>query len=307
MISNKYIITADRFLQPRYSISPFMTNCVSSNRHLNDSDKIDSYLEERFKNRKYVFTSSGRSSLNQALSLLNLQKNDIVTIFTTTGNFYISGCVTGEIEKYCLWSRKLEKNTKVILVNHEFGFPYERLSELLNYNLPIIEDCAHSFLSQNHEKTVGNIGMYIIYSLPKFFPLQFGGILVSNGNSDIEKNISNEEERYIKNVLSDHITDINEIKQKRIVNYKYLEEKLSKYGFVPRFDLCEDIHCPGVYLFKVNQDIGLDSMKKFLQSHGVECSVFYRETAFFLPVHQGLSFDDLDYFVTLIDCFMKQA
>jgi dTDP-4-amino-4,6-dideoxygalactose transaminase len=126
-----------------------------------------------------------------------------------------------------LGQEKLKK-TKAILVNHEFDFPYENLSKLLNYELPIIENCAHSFISQNQEGTVGNIGDYVIYSLPKFFPIQFGGILLSNKNN-IYQNMSSEEEKYIKKVLSNYVQDLKEIKTKRFLNYRYLEDKLKNF------------------------------------------------------------------------------
>lgn len=306
MLIDKYIISSERFLQPTYRISPFMTGDIAINKRLNNSPDIDDYFQDRFNNRKYVYTNSGRSAINQALSYLRLKKDDVVTIFTTSGNYYISGCVTTEIEKYCKWSRVLENNTRAIFVNHEFGFPYEKLSNLKKYNLPIIEDCAHSFLSQNYEESVGTIGTYVIYSMPKFFPIQIGGLLVSNDENKLDKNIANEEEEYIKNVLSSYIAKNNEIKKRRIENYKYLENKLSKFGFVSRFELCDAIHCPGVYLFRIDSGLDLNELKIFYQSHGVECSVFYNEAAFFLPIHQRLTLDELDYFVVLMEYFLEE-
>ena len=304
MLYDNFILTDDKFLQPTYRISPFRTNDLVKNRGMRYSDHIDEYFTKRFNNKKYIYTISGREALNKALKQLKLEKDDIVTIFTTSGNFYISGCVTKEIEKFCFWSRKIENNTKVLLVNHEFGFPYEGLSKLLNYKLPIIEDCAHSFISQNQEHTVGKIGDYVIYSLPKFFPIQFGGILVSNRNSGTYQDISIEEEKYLKAVLSYYINDIEKIKAKRSLNYKYLEDELIKIKFTPRF-LLKDTYCPGAYLFRT-EDVDLDELKIYLQNHGVECSVFYGEETFFIPVNQSLEHNDIDYFLSLIKSFINK-
>ena len=49
-----------------------------------------------------------------------------------------------------------------------------------------------------------------------------------------------------------------------------------------------------------------DKLKIFMQSNGVESSIFYGEDAFFIPVHQNLKDLDLDYFVTLIEYFVKE-
>lgn len=298
MLFNNFVISSEKFLQPLYRISPFTTEHISKNINLPALNNIDSYFNDRFGKDKYIYTKSGRDGINKVLVELNLEKEDIITIFTTSNNFYISGCVTKEIEKHCKWSRQIEENTKVIFINHEFGFPYEDLIDLKKYNLPIIEDCAHSFFSNNSANNVGKIGDYVIYSLPKFFPIQFGGILLSNINSNIKQDISEEEESYIKKVLSFYINGLQDIKSKRISNYKYLEEKLSKLGFKSRFKL-EEYHCPGVYLFETT-NVDLNKMKVFLQEHGVECSVFYGEESFFIPLNQSLGIDDLDYIYTLI-------
>lgn len=306
MLFDNFVITDDEFLQPSYRISPFKTEHISKNNNLIPTDIIDQYFSCRFGESKYIYTKSGRDAINKALYNLDLSKEDIVTIFTTSNNYYISGCVTKEIEKHCRWSRRIEKDTKVIFVNHEFGFPYEDLMSLKQYNLPIIEDCAHSFLSQNKEKSVGFVGDYVVYSLPKFFPLQFGGILrSSNYNQEIKQDISKNEEIYIKKVLSSYIDSLNKIKSERIYNYKYLERKLSKLGFESRFDL-KEYHCPGVYLFK-SKNVDLNELKIFLQKHGVECSVFYGEEAFFIPVNQNLDKPALDYFYSLIKFYLIKS
>jgi hypothetical protein len=302
MFSNNFVVVEDKFLQPSYRISPFRTQDVSGNRNLPKCSSIDTFLAERFGDDCFTYTRSGRAALNKALSFLDLRPNDVVTILTTSGNYYISGCVTSEIEKYCGWSRQFEKNTKVILVNHEFGFPYEGLLGLKGYGLPIIEDCAHSFFSQNSDNSVGAVGDYVVYSLPKFFPLQFGGLLRTSrfhtGEELLEAELA-----YIKAVLSSHVESIEQIKLKRVSNWKYLEEKLSKMGFEARFRL-EPYHCPGVYMFTA-PGVDLNGLKAFMQYHGVECSVFYGEESFFIPVHQNLDLGDLDYICLLIEVFLQ--
>jgi hypothetical protein len=305
MLFDNFIITNERFLQPSYRISPFKTEHISKNNNLVISNNVDLYFNFRFGERKYIYTRSGRDAINKALCNLDLIRDDVVTIFTTSNNFYISGCVTKEIEKHCKWSRQIEKNTKVVFVNHEFGFPYENLMDLKKYGLPIIEDCAHSFLSQNKEKNVGLVGDYVVYSLPKFFPLQFGGILRTNTKAGLMQDISKDEEIYIKKVLSSYIESLNEIKNKRVHNYEYLEKRLSQLGFEPRFKL-EEHHCPGVYLFKT-KNVDLNKLKVFLQEHGVECSVFYGEEAFFVPVNQNLDTQDMEYFYSLIKYYLSKV
>jgi hypothetical protein len=46
-------------------------------------------------------------------------------------------------------------------------------------------------------------------------------------------------------------------------------------------------------------------MKEHGWRHGIECSVFYGEDAFFIPVHQRLEAADLDYFAAVFGEFLK--
>lgn len=305
MIKDEYIINPDEYLMPSYRISPFRTDDIIKNRNLKINVECDNYFNKRFVNKKYIYTINGRQAINIALSKLNIKSEECITILTTTNNFYISGCVTKEIENFCMWSRKIEKNTKAILVNHEFGFPYEELRKLKKYNLPIIEDCAYSFYSNNEEQSVGQVGDFIIYSLPKYFPIQIGGLLVYNKNYNLDIIMNEDEKLYIKKVLSYYINRIQEWSVIRRENYKYLDNLLALNGIETRFKLTNRI-TPGVYMFKVDDDVDTNLFKKFLWRQGIQCSIFYKEKVLFIPIHNRLVKDDLDYFAECIALFLNQ-
>ena len=303
-----FVINPDPYSLPAYLIGPFQTGDVSRNHLLPERDRIDAYLGERFAGKDFEYTINGRQAMDLALASLDLQKEDVVTILTTSGNFYISGCVTRAIEKYCRWNREMGTETKAIFVNHEFGYPFAGLRELKSYGLPIIEDCALSFFSQDEAGDIGNVGDYVIYSFPKMFPLQIGGLLVANrADSRVGKhdNLSKEELRHIKNVLSAHIDQKDQIIQKRISNYLYLRDKFASLGFVERFHL-EPGAVPGVFMFSTHgHHTDLPKMKTCFWAHGIQCSVFYGEEAFFIPVHQALNEQDLDYFFSVFKSFIQ--
>jgi len=299
-----FYLSSDRFLKPCYRISPFRTGDITKNATLDYDNNIQSFLESKFSSNNFVFTNTGREALSIALKSYNLDKQDVVTILTTSGNHYVSSCVTKEVEKICNWSRKIEQMTKVILVIHEFGFPYETLSRLKDFSLPIIEDCAHCFTSQNEEESVSTIGDFVIYSLPKFFPINFGGILFSR-TEKLRQVITADKREYIEKVLSHNIRDFNWIVEKRRHNYSYLSNALDlEFGYKARFKL-GDKHVPGAFFSKID-DLDLNALKTFFQDNGVEASVFYGEDAFFMPVNQSLSDVDLDYFVYLIGEFRRR-
>jgi len=305
MIKNGFIINPPYELLPDYKISPFSTSNIIKNKEFPKSHYIDEYFLHRFGHNHFSYTSSGREAISLALNHFQLKPTDCVTILTTSGNVYISSCVTREIEKFCQWSRTIESNTKVIFVNHEFGFPYKNSEALKKYNLPIIEDCAHSFFSQDENAMTGRIGDFAIYSFPKIVPIQYGGLLVSNSNCKIENSVDHFELQYIKNCLSYYVKDSTKIRESRIQNYQYLTSILNELDITPRFEITNKI-IPGVYMFKSEKQINYPELKLFLYKHGIQCSVFYGEESFFIPVHQNLTFSDLDYFREVIKAFINQ-
>ncbi len=303
MIANGFVINPYYELLPDYKICPFSNRDLTLNRNLPTSNIIDDYFRRRFGHNQFYYTNNGRQAIALALSHYKLNRNDVVTILTTSGNFYISNCVTKEIEKICKWSRKFEEKTKIIFVNHEFGFPFENLDQLKKYKLPIIEDCAHSFFSNDKNSLISKIGDFVIYSFPKMFPIQAGGLLVSNINCKITFRLEPNLLRYIKNVLSFYIVDYQNIIVIRNQNYRYLEKILKEIDLFPRFDIFANI-TPGVFMFKSYKPINYPELKKYLYKHGIQCSVFYGEECFFIPTHQNLTFDDLDYFKEVIKEFV---
>jgi dTDP-4-amino-4,6-dideoxygalactose transaminase len=230
----------------------------------------------------------------------------MVTILTTTGNRYISGCVTSQIEQFCQWSRTTEKNTKALFVNHEFGFPYEELHQLQSFGLPIIEDAAHSFASNNTKGNVSQIGDFTVYSFPKFFPIQAGGLLVFRDKYKIQEPVDPPLKQYIQKVVSHHLQHIDITSRKRRANHDYLTASFATLGFSSRFQVTHR-SVPGVFMFKTDPSVDLDALKKHMWGNGVECSVFYGEQAFYIPVNDRLECFDLDYFFEAVKAFVNRA
>ena len=303
-IYNQFIINPERFRIPQYAISPFSTEWIGKNYQILKSDpSIDEDLLAQYFGYSLWF-KNGRSALYHALSQYPLTKDDEVCIMTTSGNRYISNCVTGEIEKFCKWSRQLSDKTKVILINHEFGAVYRDVDRVLQLNIPIIEDMAMSLFSTDDEQQTGNYGDYTIYSLPKFFPLQTGGVLKINTPDYRINEVSADSDWsiWLQKLASFYLKDVETIKQSRRQNNAFFNQQLSYLGFKSRFDY-SDFETPSVYMFSTPSSVDLDGLKVFLQQNGVESSVFYGENAFFIPVHQYLKEGDILFIVTLIKYF----
>ena len=306
MLVNDFVLSPDKSLLPAYRISPFKTSDIAHNRALPFSASIDQYFRQRFTDRRFIYCESGRQGIHLALAALGLRREDVVTVLTTTGNFYISGCVTREIEKFCRWSREVEPQTKALLVNHEFGFAYEELRALRRFNLPIIEDAAHAFASNNREQSVGQVGDFVVYSFPKFFPIQTGGLLAFHERYSVDEPLASSAKQYVQKVLSAYIGNVTDVAKKRRENYHALTERFRQLNCNPRFQLSES-SVPGVFMFQTPPKVDLPALKTFAQEHGIESSVFYGEQAFFVPVHERLAPADLDYFAQVVSAFLTKA
>ena len=302
-----FVINPDPFLLPAYRLCPFKTDHVVSNAMLENDDSAVEYLNKKFGEANWKYTYNGREAIRFALESYDLQPTDLVTIITTSQNFYISSCVTKTIEKFCKWNRELVPETKLILVNHEFGFVYSDMEKLVATGLPIIEDCCTTFFSQDDDNKVGQYGDFSMYSFPKFFPIQIGGILVNNTkNFQKSQSVLNKEEtQYIQNVLSNELKDVKVQQEKRNQNYQHLLKSLITLGFTARLEKT-NLTTPYVLVINNNGIIkDLNALKLYLTENGIQSSVFYGEDAFFIPCHQNLEIADLDYIFQVIQSIIK--
>lgn len=293
------IINGFEHLNPLYRISPFKKEYISKNKKIYQSEssrKIYDFFNERFPSKDVYLTADGRSAIGYAVDALGLKTNDCVTIITTTNNFYISSCVTSEIEKRCKWSREINLNTKAILINHEFGLFNRSVEKYKKLGIPIIEDFAHSFFSLNEAALSGVHGEFLICSFSKIFPMQAGGALLvdKSYNSFQVDSGDNEILHYVDSNASFYIEDLMDIKNKRLENYKIFVKKFQSIGVDPFFDfLPRDV--PSVFCFNIQENINASDFKKFMNSNGIESSVFYGSNAYFIPCHQNIDEDDIEY------------
>tara|TARA_B100000579_G_C22843350_1_gene862893 strand:- start:2244 stop:3146 length:903 start_codon:yes stop_codon:yes gene_type:complete len=286
------------YSRPSYRISPFQTKDISKNA------KISSVTENHddnllYKNiYSYTFANSGREALYLALENCQLGKDDCVTILSVTNSQYISSCVTDTVQLFCKWNRDITNQTKAIIVIHEFGKQFKNFEEIKSLNLPIIEDFAYSFSSYNRtaEKFIGD---YLVFSLSKFFPVQFGGLLLS------KTNLSKKNNEFVRSLFLHYVTQEAEIFNARKRTYQQMLDCFSEVSIDPFFTF-EDNECPGVFMFKISEKLDtLEKLKKDLHFRGIECSVFYGNPAFFIPCNQNLEFEDIMYFRSSIQDSLK--
>jgi len=280
-------------LKPTIRISPFPAKYPDTfgiNDASQTSIKPSVWLDEA---EDLAFVNSGRDALKAALYNINLSHDDNVLIITTSQGSYVSSCVTNTISSICGWTRKKNRQTCAILIIHEFGFPCVISSDIQEMGLPIIEDCAYATGTRLSGGMVAKYGDYAIYSIPKFFPLPFGGILVSRRKMSQlkeELKISDAGKEFIIQQLSLLVSKSDQWSKQRRSNWNFFQYRLSRYDIEPFYEL-QERDSPGVYVLKLPaqyQHIG-KRLKVLCAVVGIEATEYYGQGGFYFPVHQFLS------------------
>lgn len=247
--------------------------------------------------RPCTVTLSGRHALSLVLVDAGLRPGDTVTILTTTGNSYVSGCVTQTIGRLCHWSMKIEPSTRLIVVIHEWGVPYPKMEEVLATGIPVAEDCAYAFASTQNGEPVGRKGKYAIFSLSKFFPINFGGFVCGVQQ---EAEMPPECRHAILNIVGSELPRLASICEARTAAWRYLESAFGEIGCEPTLPL-EPGTVPGVFMFRPHDEVVPEDIKLAYHSHGIEASVFYPWHAVYVPCHQRLTPGALKYMVSVYE------
>ena len=288
-------------MRPRITIAPFsganMEDMLDQNGEV--IDDIPAIRPEYWLNQGKCLNilRSGRSALKLALLASGVTRNDSVMIVTTTGGTYVSSCVTKEIEEICKWSHKLENNTKVALLIHEFGFPCALPSEIKERGLTIIEDCAYAAGTRIEGGKVGLVGDFAIYSLTKYYPIPFGGILVSRNPINsylITDQLTDGGIGFVKKCFKNSERKYKNWNQQRRTNWHYFSAQLEKNGLSSYFNLDATV-LPGVFVARLPSGINGKLTKDHCVNAGIESTEYYGQGGFYFPVHQHLTNFERDY------------
>lgn len=128
----------------------------------------------------------------------------------------------------------MTKNTRAILVIHEFRVPFNEMASLSRIaherNITLIEDCAHTIDSLHKGRHVGTLGTHVILSFPKIFPLKSGGALIGPSVEYCPTKREMLVVREIEKQISKHLGSIDWISKRRRLVYSKLSENATSIG-----------------------------------------------------------------------------
>jgi hypothetical protein len=288
-------------LKPTLMLTPFDTAALHVDIPHGAKKIVEAALEQKFEGKPHTFFPRAMYAIHALIKHLKMNgaigDGGSVWITTTTEAHYVSSCVTSAIEQTCPWTRELTDDTAAIFVIHEFGFLHPKLKELRKLaderGIPLIEDCAYGWGTDGSGKT----GDYLIYSLTKTFPLQFGGYLV--GKSFTEKELWDDfgcsdpgKRDYTERRLAAWICRQEEDRAKRAANYRWYRDLFGEHrAFFPWADGTD----PGAFVLRVRDEEYMKLVSRFVGTFGIECGNYWKNAAIMLPVHQRLSPMHLEY------------
>jgi len=182
------------FLVPRLNYSFGFKNFIYSLYSIYKPRTDTKFISAFFENKHVFYVNHARTGLRLALNSLNLRADARIgvqiynchTVFNAiklagfkpvfidiTNDFKIS---LSDLIKKC-------DNIDALILTHTFGIP-SNLTEVKKImpNVPIIEDCAHSFLSEIKGAITGKFGDFAVFSMghAKFPSIADGGFLLVN-------------------------------------------------------------------------------------------------------------------------------
>ncbi len=193
------------FVHPQIKLSPRAIKGLFLSFFRPPDKKSLEKIKEMFPQRELVFTDMGRSAFKLIVERLGLQNSQIMLpayicdIFSPILDEYNISPIFLDIDKSTFHikeeeiKKKISEKTKAILVCHTYGLPVdiERIREITNNKLLIIEDCAHAFGARYRGRAVGQAGQAALFSLYKQFPSLRGGMAVLKYKNGENKEGSN--------------------------------------------------------------------------------------------------------------------
>lgn len=185
------------YLVPRLNYKFSLSDFVISLYGIFKTDPDMTFMNSLFGSGNIYFVNHARTGLRLLLTSLQLGPNAKIgvqaynchTVFKAIQNAGLNPIFIDVNSDFQIDTCDLERkkdNLEALIVTHTFGIPadMQKIQEIIP-DKPIIEDCAHGFLSRYKNKLVGTFGDAAIFSMGKgkFPSIGPGGFVVINNEA----------------------------------------------------------------------------------------------------------------------------
>jgi hypothetical protein len=298
----KELLIPDITLRPVIHMSPFSGKFdFHANGHIpQEADLLNRISTQLFGQPKDGrLTKNGRHALSLALQSTVRNEAFVVSIITPSGSGYVSACVTAEINKYCKWVFGYEPKADIYLLIHEFGRKALLPEQAVKSRKPVIEDCAYALVDPLSSSSYGVQGHYIIFSLSKALPIQYGGLFFVNGvplkeNLSSTYLLSDSGRNYLQQILTAYFQELSQANQARLHTYRLMQQISKDYRLNEAYPAKEG-ELPHAFLVEISSELDASSIKIHMNLAGIESGIFEGGNAYFLPCHQNMNMAEIEY------------
>jgi hypothetical protein len=291
------LLYPDPYLTPIIHMSPFSgkLDSVIPACALDEHELLKEISNELLGKELYgLVTVNGREAIALALENIVTGPEFLISIITPSNSGYVSSCVTNEINKRCSYAYGYSEKVDAYFLIHEFGQRLQPPQAVIDSGKPIIEDCAYALVHPSLGGTYGSIGDYIIYSLPKAFEMQYGGLLFSKDVRIQNAPRKTSPNPYVIGKLHHYFLDLRILNAQRFEVYRRMQAMARAYGCKEAWEY-NGAGLPHAFMVQMPKEIDVNKIKTHMNKYGIESSVFYGGGAYFLPCHQNLNEWEIEY------------
>ena len=287
-------------------------------------EQFEKTIAKICKTKYCISLNSGTDALTLALHLLGVKRGD--EVITPPNSFIASTAVIAHLGAKPVFvdvkedqnldeekiERKITKRTKAIMPVHLTGrmCSMDKIMQIAKkYNIPVIEDCAQSILSQYKKKmsgSWGDVGCFSAHPLKNLNAAGDGGYLTTN-NESIYKKIKNlrthgmdESRDNVKNFgyvsrldnLQAAILNYRLKNLKKIINVRrknvdlYLNNLNLKKIYFPK-EKIDEFNTYHTFVIQVEKR---NALREFLKKKGIDTAIHYP-----VPIHLQTASKYLNY------------
>jgi hypothetical protein len=283
-------------LLPKISFQPFHTGHLSWS--AGPMLPINTLLLE-FLGTEFTYMPSSEYAILSALKALDIKPGGKVAVFSSMPESSPSPIILRALDRYCQWTKKVDKNVKAILVDHRFGIPYGQIEEVLNHGLPVIEISLGSLDSSVGDQRVGSFGDLAVFDFTQIFPMQFGAILTGRYFEDQEVwdrfgCLDVDKRNEVREQLGIHWQSRPEINTRRRELWSEYLDLFHLVGMEPIHQLDDNTY-PSAFVFRTLSQYPPKAIQERLERFGISVEIDEREGWVALPCHQLITPQHRDY------------
>ncbi|MFZ5434306.1 MAG: hypothetical protein ACOZB3_11115 [Calditrichota bacterium] len=279
---------------PRIGINPFSTNDLSWDEQ--QVVAINTQLWEYFE-AEFTYMPSWAYALQSAFRALNISNGGTIGVWASIGErSYIEQLNRHFGDRYQFAPR--ERSADAYVVCHRWGIPCPEVESLSAEKTPVIEDCRDFLYHTPHEPHPGSYGKFAVFDFSRWFPMQYGAVLV--GEYFPDAHIWNHfhcldvaKRNVVRELLQIHWPRRFDYIENRQTNWRHYTTLFELLGMAP---MTRDIPEPPLaFLLKAEEPYSAEIISQRVQGFGVTSEFDQADGIIALPCHAGLHRQHIDY------------